>query len=211
MGIKKFIIGSIVTTAVSTAVKLSNDKKEEKVIETEANKEIVREQELTKRMMIEEQSQARKYQQLSAIKEERDANPISIDCPLCNGKREIDRIKGIVKCPYCDNYEPLPSVHMYNADIDTELNRQVNASANDVQNNKLKIEAMAKTSFILGIISLCTLGILIVTECIGLYFGIKLVKNENGYDIEPEVMKKAIKGTIFNAVALIIVIITMIM
>ncbi|HRR76583.1 MAG TPA: hypothetical protein P5191_07190 [Ruminococcus sp.] len=206
MGLKKFVIGSLITTAVSAIVaKVSEDRKDEKKLETETQRAISQEQEETRRRLIEEQSNARHWQQAASLREARERIPISTVCPYCDGNREIDRVAGLIKCPYCDKTEPLPAVHLYDEDLDGKIVKTANTDTLS-QNAQLKIDIMGKISFILGIVSVITLGLFIVPEAGGIYFGVKVVTNENESSIAPETIKNAIKGIILSSVSIVIMI-----
>lgn len=207
MGLKKFIIGSLITTAVSaTVAKVSEDRKTEKKLETDTQKEISKEQENTKRKLIEEQSSARHWRQAASLREARERIPISTVCPYCDGNREIDRVAGIIKCPFCDKIEPLPAVHLYDEDLDGKI---ISGNTNSPlsQNAQLKIDIMGKISFILGIVAIISLGLLIVPEAVSIYFGIKVVTNENESSIPPETIKNAIKGIILSSISIFLMIV----
>lgn len=209
MGLKKMLIGGLITTAVSTTVaKVSNDRKSEKKIETEAQIEINQEQEVTKRMALEEQNRVHRWNQSALLREARDKIPISTVCPYCDGVREIDRIAGIIKCPYCEKAEALPAAHLYDADLDGAIiETHTNDKAPVSETSKLKTDIMAKISYVLGIISIATLGIFIIPEAASIYFGIKIVTYNNEGAVSPDALKKAVTGLILSSVSIVIMII----
>ena len=161
MGLGKFIIGSVITTAVSATAEVAKEK-------SRAEKEIAHEKEITKRMelknektlakqqiaaqkialknnrqlaaqeaanqraMLENQARANHFQELNNIRQARAQSPVLFSCPRCDGRRELDRLKGIISCPYCDFVEEIHPAHKYNPEIDGPLftpPQQYNTSA----------------------------------------------------------------------------------
>ncbi len=170
-----------------------------------------REREATNRMLIQEQTMARRTKEINEIRQARIDNPVSLVCPSCNGTREIDRIQGIVKCPFCDSVEVLNAAHKHVLELDGPIKKNVetnnvkesNYNAG-VSNNKSGLVSKAKTAFILGIISLITVGILVIPEVIGLYYGISVVSVSRTEEVDAEIVKKAKKAVIMCAIALML-------
>ncbi len=48
-------------------------------------------------------------------------NPVSLVCPHCSGQREIDRVAGVFRCPYCDSVDPVPEEHKHIRELDGPL------------------------------------------------------------------------------------------
>lgn len=139
MGVNKWIVGGVITTIASEAM---NKVSEELENDRKSKEEIVREQEHTKRLEIEANAEARRNEELHAIKMMRINNPINVVCPRCNAHREVDRVAGSLKCLYCDYVEPLNVAHLYNEAIDGPIveDTQVDQTDTDDKNGKALVD-----------------------------------------------------------------------
>lgn len=217
----KIIIGGLVSTVVGKKIEKDNELKEEKIrlekqkleIEREKNRNEIKERERERKLLAEERKQLaeerekeRHYALVNNINQARMQNPLNTVCPNCNADRVVDRIKGIISCPYCLGEEPLPQVHCYNAAVDGPAPKTTAITQTTQVVSNVKWARQATISFIFGIISLITLGCLFFPEAISIYLWYKIYKQEKEFpgSIDAETKKKAKKGLIFSVIAIIL-------
>lgn len=122
---KDELLASLLGTANNVVNKVADDRrrtleKEEAIArEQEETKRIIaQEEERTRREFVEKGLDKRHRDEIKALQEKRQANPINTVCPSCTGRMEVDRHKGIISCPYCEHTEVLDPIHCYDPILD---------------------------------------------------------------------------------------------